>query len=171
MIAALLGASSFTIAFSVSILTIFICFKVVIKITRYDDVNLILSNNHAASIVIVSAFIATSILVRQSLYPISAVLQDYFFLSQKSPMEFTIFVLRALGYLAISIVLSLFSVITALFIFQKLTVEFDENLEIQKNNGAVGILLSGVLIAFALMVESGISDFVNALIPIRDLLK
>ena len=50
-----------------------------------------------------------------------------------------------------------------------MTKDLNEEALIKQNNVAVGLLLAGVLIAFAIMVESGISDFINALIPVRDL--
>ena len=38
----ILGTAFFVFAFAVSILTIYLCFNVVMKITKYDDISLIL---------------------------------------------------------------------------------------------------------------------------------
>ena len=164
-----LGLFFFLFAFVVSICTIYICFKVVMRITKYDDIYLINNNNVSASLVLTSSFIAMAIMIKNALYPMNAVLQDFWFSAHKSVSEYLYLGSRALGYLTLTVLLSLASISAALIIFQKLTKELNEEALIKQNNVAVGLLLAGVLIAFAIMVESGISDFINALIPVRDL--
>lgn len=165
-----LGTAFFLFAFTVSIFTIYLCFNVVMKITKYDDVSLIKKNNVAASLVISSSFIAMAIMVKNALYPINAAFQEYWLIAQKSFTQFFFLFGKSFGYLILTIFLSMVSISSALIIFQKLTKDIDEEEEITKNNIAVGLMLAGVLIAFAILIESGISDFVNALIPVRDIL-
>ncbi len=164
----ILGLAFFVFAFAIAITTIFLCFKVVMRITKYDDISLINNNNLSASLVITSSFIAMAIMVKSALYPINAVIQDFWFMTDKNLMGFLFLFGKAFGYLALTIMLSLLSITMALIIFQRLTKDIDEEQEVMKNNGAVGLLLAGVLIAFAIMVESGICDLVNALIPVSD---
>ena len=140
------------------------------RITKYDDISLINSNNIAASLVITGSFIAMAIMVKNALYPINAVIQDFWFLAHKNVTEYVYLFGKALGYLILTVVLSLVSISAALIIFQKLTGKIEEETDIVKNNIAVGLLMAGVLIAFAVMIESGISDFVNALMPIKNIL-
>ncbi len=166
----ILGTAFFVFAFAVSILTIYLCFNVVMKITKYDDISLIKKNNVAASLVISSSFIAMAIMVKNALYPINAALQEYWLMTQKSFMPFFFLFGKSMGYLLLTIILSMVSISSALIIFQKLTKDINEEEEITRNNIAVGLVLAGVLIAFAILIESGISDFVNALIPVRDIL-
>jgi len=109
-------------------------------------------------------------MVKKALYPINAVLQDFWFLAHKNLLEYIYLCGKSLGYLILTIILSLVSISAALVVFQKLTKSIEEEKEISQNNIAVGLLLGGVLIAFAVIMESGISDFVNALIPIKELL-
>ncbi|MBN1272346.1 MAG: DUF350 domain-containing protein [Candidatus Aminicenantes bacterium] len=165
----ILGFIFFLFAFAVSLFTIYLCFKVVMRITKYDDISLINKNNIAASLVIVSSFIATAIMVKNAIYPISAVVQDFWLMAEKNILQFVILLGRAIAYFLVTVVLSLASIGTALFVFQKMTKSLNEEQEIQKNNIAIGLLLGGVLIAFALLVETGISDFVNTLIPLKKL--
>jgi uncharacterized membrane protein YjfL (UPF0719 family) len=165
----ILGFIFFGFAFFVSLLNLYVCFRLVMKMTRYDDVALLKSNNIAASLVVTGSFIAMAIMARNALYPINAVLQDFWFLSDKNYDQMALILGRSLGYLLVTYVLSLISIGAALFLFQKLTREFDEEVEIQNNNIAVGFLLSGVLVAFALLIESGIGNFVNTLIPLKDM--
>ena len=165
----LLGLIYFLFAFTTSLLTIYLCFRVVIKITKYDDIALLNKNNIAVSIVLTCSFIAMAIMTKNALYPVNAVIQDFVFLSSKNNTEYVYLVVRSLGYLILTITLSMSSIASALIIFTKLTHDINEEQEIKNNNIAVGILLGGVLIAFALIIDSGISDFVNSLIPIKDL--
>lgn len=171
MARAFLGFVFFLFAFVISVLTVYICFRVVMRVTKYNDISLIKKNNTAASLVLTGSFVAMAIMVRNALYPIEAVIQDFWFVSHKSFVEYLLICVRALGYLGLTIVLSLASISSALIVFQKLTKEIEEEQEIMKNNIAVGLLLAGVLIAFALMVEAGIGDFVNTLIPVNDMLQ
>lgn len=167
----LLGLLFYMLAFTFSIITIFLCFKVVMRITKYNDLALIKENNAAAAIVIASSFIAMAFLVKNAIYPASAVIQDYWFLADKVPIDLTLLILRVCGYLLLTVIISLFSISSALKTFQWLTRDMDEELEIRRNNVAVAVLLGGVLVAFAIMIETGISDFVNALIPMKNLIR
>lgn len=166
-----LGFLFFLFAFAVSVATIYLCFRVVSRVTRYPDVSLINENNSAAALVLASSFLSVAIMVRSALYPINAVLQDFWLDGQRSFMEYLVFCGRSVGYLLLTVLLSLLAVATALKLFQILTPELNEEEQITRNNVAVGIFMAGVLIAFALLIEGGIRDFVNTLIPVRDLLQ
>ena len=50
-------------------------------------------------------------------------------------------------------------------IFMKLTKDLNELLEIKKNNTAVSILLSVILVSLALLLQPGIVALLDALIP------
>lgn len=167
----LLGILFFIFSFAISLSTIYTCFKVVIRLTKYNDIKLINQNNVAASLVITGAFVATAIMVKNALYPISAITQDFWLLANKTPTEYLLYCGRAVGFLFLTVILALASVAAALKTFSKLTREISEENEIARNNIAVAILLAGVLLAFAVLIESGIADFVNVLIPVRDMLR
>jgi uncharacterized membrane protein YjfL (UPF0719 family) len=141
------------------------------RLTRYHDLEQIRSNNPAAALVIAAAFIALAIMMKNAIYPSTALVQDYWFLEEKGFVDLALLLLRVCGYIILTALVSLFSIASALFVFQKFTTDLDEDAEIQKGNLAVAILLSGVLIAFALMMEAGVSDFVNTLIPVKKLFR
>lgn len=164
-----LGAIFYLLSFAISILTIVLCFRVMMRITRYHDLALIKKNNTAVALVLASSFIALAILARNAIHPVNVVFQDFWFLADRPPREFLLLICRVAGYVILTILLSLGSVAAALLLFQKLTPDLDEELELQDNNVAVALLLAGVLIAFALMVEQGLGDFVSALIPLKEL--
>ena len=166
----LLGLIYFLFALFTCLFTIYICFTVVMRITRYNDVALLNQGNLAAALIITSAFIAMAIMARNALYPIAAVVQDFWLLGRNELLQYTYFLLRAFGYLLFTVFLSLISICVALVVFQRLTKQIEEEKEIKRNNVAVGLVLGGVLISFAILMETGISDFVNALIPVRDFL-
>jgi uncharacterized membrane protein YjfL (UPF0719 family) len=165
----LLGLLYFLFAFMVSIFTIYICFKLVMRITKYNDIKLMKENNTAVSIVLAAAFIAMAIMARHSLYPIGAAVQDFWLSDARHLSGIAGLIIQSLSYLMAALGLSLISVIAALTVFQKLTRDIEEEQEIMNNNTAIAILMAGVLIAFALMIESGISDCINTMIPINPL--
>jgi uncharacterized membrane protein YjfL (UPF0719 family) len=167
----LMGSIYFLFAFAVSIVTIYLCFKVVIRLTRYNDVTLLKHNNLAVAFVQAAAFVAMAIMIRNALYPIAAVFEDFWLSTDKNPMQYGVLLGRAIGYLGVTLLLSLASICAALKLFQRLTRDIEEEKEIANNNTAVGLLLAGVLVAFAIMIESGIADFVNALLPMSGLLR
>ena len=164
-----LGLVYFLFTLFVCLFTIYVCFKVVMRITRYNDVNLLNKGNIAASLIITSSFVAMAIMSRHALYPITALVQEFLMLSDKGMAEYLYLLLRSLGYLGLTVFLSLISISIALWLFQRLTRDIKEETQIRANNMAVGLLLGGVLISFAILMESGVSDFLNALIPMRDL--
>ncbi len=167
----LLGALFYLLSFGISILTIMLCFRVIMKITRYHDLSLIKRKNTASALVLASSIIALAILAQNAIHPANSVLQDYWFLAERSAREFLLLLCRVGGYVIVTILLSLFSIASALVLFQKLTPDLDEEEEIKNDNLAVAVLLSGFLIAFALMVEKGLGDFVNTLIPLKELMQ
>jgi uncharacterized membrane protein YjfL (UPF0719 family) len=167
----LLGLIFFIVAFSVSLIAICLCFTVVTRITRYHDIELIRANNQAVAVVIAASFIALAIMLKSAIYPSTALLQDYWFLENKVVADLVVALLRICGYIILTTLVSLFSIAAALFLFQKFTRQLDEEEEVRNGNMAVAILLAGVLISFALMMESGVSDFVNTLIPVKQLFK
>ena len=166
----ILGSIFFVLSFAISVFTIYLCFRVVMGITPYNDIQMMKDGNSAAAIVLAATIVATAIMVKNALYPIDAVVQDFWLMAQKGVLPYLLLCGRALGYLLLTVLLSLLSISAVLHVFQRLTRTIDEEAEITRNNVAVGILLGSVIIAFAIMIESGIGDFVNALIPIRDIL-
>lgn len=166
-----LGLIFFLIAFGIALFAICLCFTVVMRMTGYHDLELIRDNNSAAALVMAAAFIALAIMLKNAIYPSTALLQDFWFLEERGFSDLILLLLRVCGYIVLTTLISLFSIASALFVFQKFTRTLDEEAEIQKGNMAVAILLSGVLIAFALMMEAGVSDFVNMLIPVKELFR
>lgn len=165
----LLGLLFYLCAFGITMVTIMLFFSVVTRITRYRDIELLRQNNSAVAVVLAAAFIALAIMLKSAIYPVTAQLQDLWFQSGKSASDLLLFILRVCGYLTLSILVSLASLCLALVAFQKFTRGIDEEEEIRKGNTAVAIVLGGVLIAVALMMETGVSDIVNTMIPVKEI--
>ena len=165
----LLGLAFFLASFSIALICICLCFTVVMRLTRYRDLELIRSGNAAAALVLAAAFAALAIMMRGAIYPATALIQDFWFMADRSSGDFSLMLLRICGNIALTTAVSLGSLVTALTLFQKFTRNIDEEQEIRNGNLAVAILQAGVLIAFAMMTAAGVSDFVNTLIPVKPL--
>ena len=164
-----LGLLFYLVSLGISLVAIFVCFKVVVRITRYDDIGLLKKNNPAAAAVIGASFIAMAIMLKSAIYPATASLQDFWFIENKSLVDFWFLALRVGGVLVITTVVSLFSIAAALRAFHAFTREIDEENEVLQGNISVAVVVSCVLIAFALLMEPGISDLVNTLLPEKKL--
>jgi uncharacterized membrane protein YjfL (UPF0719 family) len=70
-----------------------------------------------------------------------------------------------LGHIILSGILAFSAVYISLLFFMKLTKDLDELMEIKKNNVAVSVFLSVIIIAIALLLEPGIRTMLDALIP------
>ncbi len=71
----------------------------------------------------------------------------------------------ALVQIVVGIVFSMGSIYIALRLFDKFTTGIDEWKEMKKGNKAVGILLAGIIISIALVVESGVTNLTQGVQP------
>ena len=71
----------------------------------------------------------------------------------------------ALGQLVIGLVLAMGSVYLGLWMFDKLTEGTDEMKELKKGNVAIAILLGAIIFSIANIVEGGVSNITQTLVP------
>jgi uncharacterized membrane protein YjfL (UPF0719 family) len=74
----------------------------------------------------------------------------------------------ALIQLVAGLLLSMGSVYIALKMYDKLTPKIDEWKELKRGNAAVGIVLSGVIIAIAIIIQDGVAGITSAIAPGMD---
>ncbi len=160
-----MGIFSFIFSVLISILVVFVTFKLFSRLARSSGLDDIKQGNAAMAIAVVGDLIAFGILMARCLYPVSAVLQNLFVHSAISASS----IAKTLGYISsyvvIAYVLSIITVLVSSKLFQKMTTSLDEIPLIKENNVAVAILLSGVVITVAVMVQNGLADALNTLIP------
>jgi uncharacterized membrane protein YjfL (UPF0719 family) len=161
----LTGTFSFIIAVAISILVVYSTYRFFSRLSRASEGNDLTHGNVAAAITVVGDLIAFGILMSHCLYPVSAVIQNLFIQDGVT----TSGVFKTLGligaYVVIAYILSVFTVSASAWVFQRLTTGIDELALIKKNNIAVAVILAGIVITVAIMVQSGLSDALNVLIP------
>lgn len=161
----LVGLFSFVFAFLISILVIHLTFRIFCKFTKGSQLHQLEKGNAAVAIASTGELVAFGILMARCLYPVSAILQNLFIFQGVSVMNILNTLALILAYFVVAYILSVLTVKLSSFLFQKLTREMAESDLILKNNIAVAILLAGIVITVAIMVQSGLADALNTLIP------
>ncbi len=161
----LVGLFSFVFAVLISIFAIHITFRIFCKFTKGSQLHQLEKGNIAVAIASTGEVIAFGILMARCLYPVSAILQNLFIFQGLSAMSILNTLALILAYFVVAYILSIVTVKLSSFLFQKLTKELAESELIMKNNIAVAILLAGIVITVAIMVQSGLADALNTLIP------
>ncbi len=154
------------ISLIVGIFLIYFASKVFQSLTRgINDIEELKHNNIAVAIlnasivlsliIVVSNSIESSVTVfANTLRDPSSVFSDY--LEMASIM---------IGQILLASTIAFSAIYFGLQIFMKLTKDLEELLEIKKNNVAVSVLLSVILVSLALLLQPGIIALLNALIP------
>lgn len=162
----MLGISCFVSSVLFAVLVVFLNWTLFSRIGT-AKLEQIRSGNKAAAVVLGSELLAFGILMKSCLYPVSAVLQDLFVRSG-SDARFLKTVGYISGYFVLGYALSVLTVFIAARLFQVLTRRLDEKTEIAAGNMAVAVVLGIVIVSVALMVQPGLGDLLNTLIPPPD---
>lgn len=159
----LLGICCFVSAVLIAVLVVFATWTGFSRLGM-AKLDLIRSGNTAAAVVLGTELLAFAVLMRSCFYPISAVLQDMLI-----PSGADIEVYQTIGYIAgyflLGYALSVLTIFIASRLFQRLTRRMDEKAEVENGNMAVALVYGLVIIAVAVMVQSGLGDLLNTLIP------
>jgi len=160
-----MGIFSFAFSVLISILVVYLTFRLFFRLFSLADLDSIAGGNVAVAVAAIGNMIAFGILMMRSLYPVSAVLQDLFITTQLTAQNILKTLAYILAYIVIAYCFSVITVVISSKLFQKLTTSIEEADLIKKGNVAVAIMLSGIVITIAIMVQSGLGDLMNTLIP------
>ncbi len=123
------------------------------------------NNNIAVAILNSSIVLAIIIVVRNSIETSITIFSNTIRNPETIPITYIKTAAIMLGHIILSGILAFFAVYISLLFFMKLTKDLDELMEIKKNNVAVSVFLSVIIIAIALLLEPGIRTMLDALIP------
>lgn len=153
----LIGIVQLIVAIILAVASLYIGFSVLGKLTnKIDEEKEIAKGNVAVGILVSSIFISIAIVVQSGVSGVSVGLRD--------AIAGNIYSLVAsIAQLVLGIILAVAVTYIALCTFDKLTKEVDEFEEIRKGNVAVAIELAGVIIAVALIVQSGVLGITSSL--------
>jgi uncharacterized membrane protein YjfL (UPF0719 family) len=158
LINAFVGLIQLLIAIVLAVLALYIGYAVLARITKgIDEEKELLKGNTALGIIIASVFFAIAIVVQSGVAGITAGLS--------SAMAGDIL---ALGVAAIQLILGILLAVVAIYIalgvLDHLTKGIDEFAEIRKGNVAVALVMAGVIISTAVIIQSGVLGITSALL-------
>ena len=153
----MIGVIQLIISIILAVVSLYIGFAMLGKLTStIDEEKELAKGNTAVGILVASIFISIAIVVQSGIAGISAGLRN--------AVAGNIYCLVAsVVQLVIGIILAVVVIFMALNVFDKLTKGIDEFEEIRKGNVAVALEMAGVIVATALIVQSGVIGITSSL--------
>ncbi|MFZ1127062.1 DUF350 domain-containing protein [Methanoregula sp.] len=157
------GIIQLIIAVIFAVIALYIGFYVFGKVTKeVEEQKELAKGNVAFGIVVAAIFVAIGIVVQSGVAGISVGI------SKASVLGFTsvdglIVIVVAIIQLVLGVLLAIGAIYLALSILDKLTKEIREFEELKKGNVAVALEMAGVIIAVALIIQSGVAGITAAL--------
>ena len=163
LVNAAVGLIQLVIAVILAVVALYIGFSVFGKVTQdVDEQKELAKGNVAFGIVVAAIFVAIAVVVQSGVSGISVGI------SKASVLGFTsvdglIVIAIAIIQLVLGVLLAIGAIYLALNILDKLTTGVEEFEELKKGNIAVALEMAGVIIAVALIIQSGIVGITTAL--------
>lgn len=164
LVNAAVGIIQLIIAIVCAVVALYIGFSVFGKVTgSIDEQKELAKGNVAFGIVVAAIFVAIAVVVQSGVSGISVGIGKASALGFFS-VDGMIAIVIALIQLVLGILLAIGAIYLALNILDKLTSGIEEFDELKKGNVAVALEMAGVIIAVALIIQSGIVGITTALI-------
>lgn len=158
IVTAFVGLIQLLIAILLAVVALYIGYSVFSKITKgIDEIQELKKGNVAVGIIIASIFFAIAIVIQSGVAGIAvgitnALSGDWYSL------------LAAFIQLILGILLAVATIYLALNILDRLTKGIDEFDELKKGNVAVALMMAGVIVATAVIIQSGVAGITAALV-------
>jgi uncharacterized membrane protein YjfL (UPF0719 family) len=160
---AVFGIIQLVIAIAFSVVALYIGFWVLGKITKgINEEKELAKGNAAVGILVASVFIAIALVVQSGVSGLSVALNRALVLGFTADGILTVVI--AVIQLLLGIVLAVGAIYLALNILDRLTTGVNEFEELRKGNVAVALELAGVIIAVAVIVQSGVIGITAAIL-------
>jgi uncharacterized membrane protein YjfL (UPF0719 family) len=160
----IVGLIQLLISIIFAVLALYIGFAVLIKINKnMDEEKELAKGNVAVGIIVAAVFVAIALVVQSGVSGLSVGINKALSVGIIS-VDGLLAVSVAFIQLILGIVLAVGAIYLALNILDKLTKGFDEFEEIKKGNVAVALMMGGVIIAVAVIIQSGVIGITAALI-------
>ena len=158
------GLIQLIISIIFAVLALYIAFAVLGKITKgVNEEKELAKGNAAVGIIVASVFVAIALVVQSGVSGISVGINKALSVGILS-VDGLLAVGTAFIQLILVIVLAVAAIYLALYILDKLTKGVDEFEEIKKGNVAVALMMGGVIIAVAVIIQSGVIGITAALV-------
>jgi uncharacterized membrane protein YjfL (UPF0719 family) len=160
---AIVGLIQLLISIIFAVLALYIGFAVLTRITKgIDEEKELAKGNNAVGIIVASVFVAIALVVQSGVSGLSVGINKALSVGILS-IDGLLAVGVAFFQLIIGIVLAVAAIYLALYILDKLTKGVEEFEEIKKGNVAVALEMGGVIIAVAVIIQSGVIGITAAL--------
>jgi uncharacterized membrane protein YjfL (UPF0719 family) len=161
---AVVGLIQLLISIIFAVLALYIGFAVLSKITKgIDEEKELAKGNTAVGIIVASVFVAIALVVQSGVSGLSVGINKALSVGILS-VDGLLAVGVAFIQLILGIVLAVAAIYLALNILDKLTKGVEEFEEIKKGNVAVALEMGGVIIAVAVIIQSGVIGITAALV-------
>jgi uncharacterized membrane protein YjfL (UPF0719 family) len=155
---ALIGLVQLVIAIILAVVALYIGFFVFSRITKgIDEAKELARGNMAVGIIIASIFFAIALVVQSGIAGISVGIM-------KALAGDWLAIVVSLLQLILGILLAIGAIYLALYILDRLTKGVDEFEEIRKGNTAVALMMAGVIVSTAIIIQSGVIGITSALL-------
>ena len=155
---AFLGLIQLVIAIILAVVALYIGFSVFSRITKgMDEEKELARGNPAIGIIIASIFFAIALVVQSGIAGISVGIM-------KALAGDWLAIVASLIQLILGIILAIGAIYLALNILDRLTKGVDEFEEIKKGNVAVALMMAGVIVSTAIIIQSGVIGITSALL-------
>ena len=160
---AVFGIIQLVIAIVFAVVALYIGFWVLGKITKgIDEEKELAKGNAAVGILVASVFIAIALVVQSGVSGLSVGINKALSLGLNSDGILTVVV--AIVQLLLGIILAVGAIYLALNILDRLTTGVNEFEELRKGNVAVALEMAGVIIAVAVIIQSGVIGITAAIL-------
>jgi uncharacterized membrane protein YjfL (UPF0719 family) len=158
------GVIQLIISIIFAVLALYIGFAVLIKINKnMDEEKELAQGNVAVGIIVAAVFVAIALVVQSGVSGLSVGINKAISVGILS-VDGLLAIGVAFIQLILGIVLAVGAIYLALYVLAKLTKGVDEFEEIKKGNVAVALMMGGVIIAVAVIIQSGVIGITAALI-------
>jgi len=160
----LAGLVAYGISVLAATLLVFALYRVNTLIARRQAEDLLLAGHRSIAIASGAVLVSQAVLLRHAVFPVMAVVRDLFLEPPGWGRTFIVAGQCLLFFLIIG-VLSVLSLVVAVWLFTRLTGRIPEQEEIRKDNVAVAIFFAFAVVAITLIVNEGMEDLSRSLIP------
>jgi len=148
-----------------SIILVFVLYKLDIMLTvKINEEKQLLEGKKSTAIVLGAVIISRALLMRHALHPVMVVIRNAF-VNKISDISVLWTIIYCIVFIVIIAVVSFIVVGFTLWLFSKINRKIDEREEVLKDNVAVAIFLGAVVIAVTLIIDRGVEDLAQSIIP------
>lgn len=153
----IIGIVQLIIAVILAVVSLYMGFAMLDRMTsKIDEEKELVKGNVAVGILVASIFVSIAIVVQSGVAGVS--------IGLRNAVDGNIYSLIAsVMQLILGMILAIAGIYLSLNIFDKLTKETDEFEEIRKGNVAVALEMAGVVIAVAIIIQSGVLGITSSL--------